>query len=177
MEKSIPAWAQADIQTFRKKNTLGTGARRTALSEMDAVQAISSLVSQIDQIVQLKDTDQDNCKGEVGVFQPKVDPAQFPMGPPIPAPRLKYHGDSNEGWTVTDMTQGPLQSLSVIIYKKDTIDSYVVLKTPLGSGSQLLHLDRNELATSYNEISGGIWDMLGNLVQKWATNQNAPKPG
>ncbi len=173
MEKSIPAWAQADIANFRKNHTLGSQARRTQLTETDAVQAISSLAAQIDQIGQLKDTDQDNCKGEPGVFQPKVDPAQFPMGPPIPAPRLKFEGDSSNGWTVTDMTQGPLQSLSVIVYTEDTIDSYVVLKTPLGSGSQLLRLNRKALDTSYNEISGGIWDMLGNLVQKWA-NQKAP---
>lgn len=173
MEKNIPAWAQADIKNFRKSNTLGKDARRTPLTENDAVQAISSLASQIDQIVQLKDTEHDNCAGQKGVFQPKVDPNQFPMGPPIPAPKLKYSGNSKKGWTVTDMTQGPLQSLSVIIYSKNAIDSYVVLKTPLGSGSQLLHLDRNALDTSYNEISGGIWDMLGNLVQKWA-KQSTP---
>ncbi len=51
--------------------------------------------------------------------------------------------------------------------------SLELLKTPLGSGSQLLRLNRKALDTSYNEISGGIWDMLGNLVQKWA-NQKAP---
>lgn len=176
MEKCIPAWAQADIQNFQKNHTLGKDAKRSNLTEADAVQAIASLTAQIDQIGQLKDTDQDNCKGEPGVFQPKVDATQFPMGPPIPAPRLRFDGNSGQGWTVTDMTQGPLQSLSVIVYAEEFIDSYVVLKTPLGSGSQLLRLNRKQLDASYNEISGGIWDMLGNLVQKWA-NQNAPRQG
>ncbi|MCE7868976.1 hypothetical protein DYH09_01225 [bacterium CPR1] len=176
MEKSIPGWALKEIQTYQKTNTLGNQAKRTDLSETDAFQAASSLAGQIDQIGQLKDTEHDACKGEPGVFQPVMAPAQSPLGgPPLPAPRLRFEGNSSQGWTVTDMSQGPLQSLSVIVYTEQAIDSYILIKTPLGSGAQLLHLDRKELARSYNEISGGIWELLGGLVQKWA-NQQSPGP-